>query len=76
MNKEIRELNFEEMEQVNGGWNWENFGLGALVGGAMGGVIVGTAALVASGPVGWCILGGAAVGAAAMGTCGGLEIIH
>ncbi len=34
---------------------------------------IGSAALALSGPVGWCFLGGAAVGAAALGVAGGMD---
>ncbi len=68
-------LSMNEAEMVTGGWDWECFGLGSFVGGTVGGTIVGTLALAASGPVGWCVLGGAAVGAAALGIYAGVEEI-
>ena len=65
-----KELTLDEMELVNGGWDWKSFGLGAGVGGILGGLVAGTVAagLVASGPVGWCMLGGAVAGGAALGS--------
>ena len=45
-------LNLDEMDMVNGGWSWKGFGLGSLTGAGYGGLIVGTLALCASGPVG------------------------
>jgi len=73
MNTNITELNMNEMETVSGGWNWSNFFAGAITGGGLGATPVGGIALVASGPVGWCFLGGAAVGAAAVGIYNGTQ---
>lgn len=66
------ELNLEQMEMANGGWNWKCFGLGSFVGGTLAGSIAGGLALCASGPVGWVALGGAAIGAAALGIYAGV----
>lgn len=68
-----KELSMEELEMVNGGWDWEMFGLGSFVGAGTGGCVCGVLALAASGPVGWATLGGAAVGAAALGTYSGIK---
>ena len=58
------ERNMEEMVMAGGGWNLKKWishvGISTTLGGAAAGMI----ALAASGPVGWAILGGAAVGAA------------
>lgn len=65
-----RELTPDDLEAAAGGWSWKyaaaGGGVGALMG-ALGGAVVGIG--IASGPVGWCALAGAAVTAAA---CGGL----
>lgn len=73
MNTNMQELNLNDLEMVNGGWSWPNFGLGAFVGGTAGGCLVGFAALACSGPVGWCVIGGAAVGAAGLGVYNALQ---
>jgi hypothetical protein len=64
MENNMMELNLEDMEMVNGGWDLKrwigNIGVSATVVGMTTGMI----ALAVSGPVGWAIIGGAAVGAA------------
>ena len=44
MNTNMKELNMNEMELVNGGWSWKNCGIGAVAGavlGAAGGALAG-----------------------------------
>jgi len=68
MNTNTMELNLDEMEMVNGGWNWKNFFETAGVGGTIG-ALCGTVVGIATGPVGWCALGGALI---LGGTCGAI----
>lgn len=72
-NMNMKELNLEDMESVNGGWSWLSFGGGLFTGGTLGGMTAGIVAMAVSGPVGWAVLGGAAVGAAVLGTVAGVE---
>ena len=75
MNTKAMELSINEMEMVNGGADpvatSAACGIGGLIGGAGAGGL-GIFLGLASGPVGWLVLGGAAVGAAAFGTYYGL----
>ena len=73
MNSNMMELNLNEMEQVSGGWDWLKAAMGSIIGGAGGAGIGLTVSgfLVASGPVGWAILAGGAVGAVAVGAIAG-----
>ena len=64
--KNGKKLNMEEMEMVDGGWDWKNFLGGAGAGGVFG-AICGAVIGICTGPVGWCALGGAALGAAGVG---------
>ena len=73
MNTNMMELNLNEMEQVNGGWDWLSAAMGSIIGG-VGGAGIGLTVsgfLVASGPVGWAILAGGAAGAVAVGAIAG-----
>ena len=72
MNTNTMELNMNEMEMVNGGWNWLSAAMGGLIGGT-GGAAIGllATAAAASGPVGWAILAGGAAGAAVVGAITG-----
>ena len=73
MNTNMMELNLNEMEQVNGGWDWLKAAMGSIIGG-VGGAGIGLTVsgfLVASGPVGWAILAGGAAGAVAVGAITG-----
>ena len=69
----MKELNLNELEQANGGWDWLKAAMGSIIGGAGGAGIGLTVSgfLVASGPVGWAILAGGAVGAVAVGAIAG-----
>ena len=61
MNTNMKELNMNEMELVNGGWSWKNCGIGAVAGavlGAAGGALAGGWAGAAI-----CGVAGAVVGA-------------
>ena len=75
MNTNTVELNLNDMEMVNGGWDWSNFGLGAVTGGGLGFVIGGGAAVLASGPIGWAIAG-AVIGAGALGAAAGAGMVN
>ena len=75
MENNMKELNLNEMEMVNGGWDWSDFGLGAVTGGGLGFIIGGGAAVLATGPVGWAIAG-AVVGAAALGAAAGAGVVN
>ena len=69
MNTNTMELNLNEMEQVNGGWDWLTAAMGALIGGSGGAAIgvISVAASVAVGPVGWiALVGGTAVACGAI----------
>ena len=77
MNTNIKELNLEEMEQVNGGFNWLNVEKGSFLGGVLA---TGVACLAITGmavtPAGWvaaAAIAGAAVAGA--GTGGGIGAI-
>ena len=66
------EISEEDLENVAGGWNLENFFAGASGGGVMGGLFAGGfAVLVGSNPIGWAI-GGALAAGGAMGAALGL----
>ena len=69
MNTNMMELNLNEMEQANGGWDWLSAAMGALIGGSGGAAIgvISVAASVAIGPVGWvALVGGTAVAVGAI----------
>ena len=68
MENNMKELNLNEMEMVNGGWNWKNCLETGGVSGIIGG-LCGTVVGIATGPVGWCALGGALI---LGGTCGAI----
>ena len=73
MNTNMKELNLNEMEMANGGWDWLSAAMGSIIGG-VGGAGIGLTVsgfLVASGPVGWAILAGGAAGAVAVGAIAG-----
>ena len=67
MNTNRMELNLNELEAVNGGWDWDSFfcagGAGAICGALAGGTLG-----ICLGPVGWCALAGAAVVGGVPGT--------
>ncbi len=73
MNNNMQELNLDEMEMVNGGFDWRKSVLGGFFG-SMGGAAVGGLAMLAGGPIGIGVLAGALIvggGAAAIaGVCG------
>ena len=73
MDTNMKELNMDEMEMANGGWSWASAACGGVFGGLVGtglGMAI-TGLAVASGPVGWVMLAGAAAGAATVGGCTG-----
>lgn len=73
MDTNMKELNLNEMEMANGGWDWLSAAMGSIIGG-VGGAGIGLTVsgfLVASGPVGWAILAGGAAGAVAVGAIAG-----
>ena len=61
MNKNVKELNLNELEMINGGWNWKKSVLwgvfGTVVGASIGAQIGGAPGAVAGGLIG----GGAGV---------------
>ena len=68
MNTNTMELNLNEMATVNGGMSLSDAALCLAGGGCFGGLMAGCTGAVlglATGPIGWAILGGAAVGSAA-----------
>ena len=75
-NNNMTELNTDEMELANGGIDFDvkkAIG-GAVLGGGVGAVGGACAALLLSGPVGWCIAGGVAIGAAAVAVGRGTRV--
>ena len=73
MNTNMKELNLNEMELVNGGWSWKNCGIGAVAGallGAAGGALAGGLAGAAI-----CGVGGAVAGAFAGGASDDLNAV-
>ena len=78
MNNNMTELNMDEMELANGGIDFDlrkAIG-GAVLGGGVGAVGGACAALLLSGPVGWCIAGGVAIGAAAVAVGRGTRVLE
>jgi len=74
----MTELNTDEMELANGGIDFDvkkAIG-GAVLGGGVGAVGGACAALLLSGPVGWCIAGGVAIGAAAVAVGRGARVLE
>lgn len=72
MNTNRIELSLDELEAVNGGWDWLSAAMGGLIGGTGGaGIGLMATAAAASGPVGWVILAGGAAGALAVGAITG-----
>ena len=66
----MKELNLDELEAVNGGWSWKHFGMMGGVGavlGAVSGAVLG----ICTGPVGWCALGTAVVLGGTLGISAG-----
>jgi hypothetical protein len=77
-NNNMTELNTDEMELANGGIDFDvkkAIG-GAVLGGGVGAVGGACAALLLSGPVGWCIAGGVAIGAAAVAVGRGTRVLE
>ena len=77
MNNNMTELSMDKMELVNGGadFNVKKAIGGGVLGGGVGAVGGACAALLLSGPVGWCIAGGALVGAAAVAAIKGTGVL-
>jgi len=72
MNNNMMELTIDQMEMVNGGWDWMSAAMGALIGGTGGaGIGLMATAAAATGPVGWAILAGGVIGAVAVGAITG-----
>lgn len=69
------ELNMDELEQVNGGWDLRKTIGGAVLGGGTGFFIGAAVAVGLSGPVGWCLAGGTLAGAAILGAVHGSEVL-
>ena len=67
-NTDTMKLNLDEMDMVNGGWNWDRFSAGSFFGGvvACGAACLAIASMAT--PVGWVAAGAAVVGATAAGT--------
>ncbi|MER2054844.1 MAG: hypothetical protein ABTB30_06115 [Clostridia bacterium] len=74
----MTELNTDEMELANGGIDFDvkKAISGAVLGGGVGAVGGACAALLLSGPVGWCIAGGVAIGAAAVAVGRGTRVLE
>ena len=68
---EMKELNLNEMETVNGGINWDRVTGAAWGGGSIAAAIASVTIAAMSGPIGWGVaaaaLGGAAVAGAVTG---------
>ena len=77
MNTNMKELNLNEMETVNGGFDWDTFGFSTLLGGSTGAGLAFLGTLfVVSNPAGWvtgAVLAGGAIAGAVAG--GGIEAI-
>lgn len=73
MNNNTMELNLNELEMINGGWNWKGFGVGFATGAGYGVFIGGSLGVCVGGGVGGVVgaaIGGVA-GGVAMGIAGG-----
>lgn len=76
MNTNMKELSFEEMEMVNGGWSWNRVISGSCFGGIVG--MLGAGIVVASmaTPAGWLVAGaGLATFAAGVGAGTGVAAV-
>ena len=74
----MTELNTDKMELANGGIDFDvkkAIG-GAVLGGGVGAVGGACAEFLLSGPVGWCIAGGVAIGAAAVAVGRGTRVLE
>ena len=78
MENNMMELGMDEMELVNGGIEFNVMKAigGGVLGGGVGAVGGACAALLLSGPVGWCIAGGVAIGAAAVAVGRGTRVLE